>query len=128
MTRTLTPRQQNVYDFIIKTMNELGYPPTRAEIARALGFRSPNAAEEHLRALSRKGVMGDWYVVPGSRGRGVGRRLFEALLGIFREAGCSQVETSTWPFNTATRRVMEELGFREIQITYRAPIDAFDGD
>lgn len=66
MTRTLTPRQQNVYDFIIKTMNELGYPPTRAEIARALGFRSPNAAEEHLRALSRKGVI---RMIPGtSRG------------------------------------------------------------
>lgn len=57
MTRPLTPRQQNVYDFIVKTMNELGYPPTRAEISRALGFKSPNAAEEHLRALERKGVI-----------------------------------------------------------------------
>ncbi|KXS39075.1 MAG: repressor LexA [Halomonadaceae bacterium T82-2] len=66
MTRSLTPRQQNVYDFIVKTMNELGYPPTRAEIARALGFRSPNAAEEHLRALKRKGVI---RMIPGtSRG------------------------------------------------------------
>ncbi|WP_027966965.1 transcriptional repressor LexA [Halomonas halocynthiae] len=57
MSRPLTPRQQNVYDFIIKTMNEMGYPPTRAEISRALGFRSPNAAEEHLRALERKGAI-----------------------------------------------------------------------
>ncbi|MFG6137199.1 transcriptional repressor LexA [Halomonas sp. B23F22_10] len=57
MTRPLTSRQQNVYDFIVKTMNELGYPPTRAEISRALGFKSPNAAEEHLRALERKGVI-----------------------------------------------------------------------
>ncbi|MBD3895168.1 transcriptional repressor LexA [Halomonas sp. ML-15] len=57
MTRPLTPRQQNVYDFIVKTMSEFGYPPTRAEIARALGFRSPNAAEEHLRALNKKGVI-----------------------------------------------------------------------
>jgi len=57
MTRPLTQRQQNVYDFIVKTIQELGYPPTRAEIARALGFRSPNAAEEHLRALERKGVI-----------------------------------------------------------------------
>lgn len=66
MSRPLTPRQQNVYDFIVKTMSELGYPPTRAEIARALGFRSPNAAEEHLRALSRKGVI---RMIPGtSRG------------------------------------------------------------
>lgn len=66
MTRPLTPRQQNVYDFIVKTMNDLGYPPTRAEIARALGFRSPNAAEEHLRALNRKGAI---RMIPGtSRG------------------------------------------------------------
>ncbi|ATJ82639.1 transcriptional repressor LexA [Halomonas beimenensis] len=57
MARPLTPRQQNVYDFIVKTMNDLGYPPTRAEISRALGFKSPNAAEEHLRALERKGVI-----------------------------------------------------------------------
>lgn len=57
MARPLTQRQQNVYDFIVKTMQELGYPPTRAEIARALGFRSPNAAEEHLRALERKGAI-----------------------------------------------------------------------
>lgn len=57
MSRPLTIRQQNVFDFIVKTMGELGYPPTRAEIAKALGFRSPNAAEEHLRALERKGVI-----------------------------------------------------------------------
>lgn len=57
MTRPLTQRQQHVYDFVLKTISEMGYPPTRAEIARALGFRSPNAAEEHLRALERKGVI-----------------------------------------------------------------------
>ncbi|WFF42744.1 transcriptional repressor LexA [Salinicola endophyticus] len=66
MSRPLTARQQNVYDFIVKTMTEFGYPPTRAEIAKALGFRSPNAAEEHLRALDRKGVI---RMIPGtSRG------------------------------------------------------------
>lgn len=57
MIRPLTQRQQNVYDFIVKTLQDLGYPPTRAEIARALGFRSPNAAEEHLRALEKKGAI-----------------------------------------------------------------------
>ena len=57
MSRPLTARQQNVYDFIVKTIGEYGYPPTRAEIAKALGFRSPNAAEEHLRALERKKVI-----------------------------------------------------------------------
>ncbi|MCB8890371.1 transcriptional repressor LexA [Vreelandella malpeensis] len=57
MSRPLTVRQQHVFDFIVKTMNDYGYPPTRAEIAKALGFRSPNAAEEHLRALERKGAI-----------------------------------------------------------------------
>ncbi len=66
MTQPLTPRQQDVFDFIIKTIKSSGYPPTRAEIAQALGFRSPNAAEEHLRALKRKGAI---EMVPGtSRG------------------------------------------------------------
>ncbi|RKR06391.1 SOS-response transcriptional repressor LexA [Kushneria sinocarnis] len=66
MTRSLTQRQQLVYDFIRQTIQDFGYPPTRAEIASALGFRSPNAAEEHLRALRRKGVID---MVPGtSRG------------------------------------------------------------
>ncbi|OHV13062.1 transcriptional repressor LexA [Kushneria phosphatilytica] len=66
MTRPLTQRQQLVYDFILQTIQDFGYPPTRAEIASALGFRSPNAAEEHLRALRRKGVID---MVPGtSRG------------------------------------------------------------
>ena len=47
----LTPRQANVLRFIQRSLSETGMPPTRAEIAAELGFRSPNAAEEHLRAL-----------------------------------------------------------------------------
>lgn len=54
---TLTPRQQEILQLIRDTIADTGMPPTRAEIADALGFRSPNAAEEHLRALSRKGVI-----------------------------------------------------------------------
>jgi len=62
----LTPRQANVLRFIQRSLNETGMPPTRAEIAAELGFRSPNAAEEHLRALARKGVI---QLLPGaSRG------------------------------------------------------------
>ncbi len=62
----LTRRQARVLEFIRSFMAEHGLPPTRAEIARALEFRSPNAAEEHLRALARKGVI---QVRPGmSRG------------------------------------------------------------
>ncbi|MHA7878342.1 MAG: transcriptional repressor LexA [Saccharospirillum sp.] len=62
----LTTRQQQVLDLIKDHMQATGYPPTRAEIAKQLGFRSPNAAEEHLKALARKGAI---EMVPGaSRG------------------------------------------------------------
>lgn len=62
----LTPRQAQVLKMIQEFMAESGMPPTRAEIAAALGFKSPNAAEDHLRALQRKGVL---VLVPGtSRG------------------------------------------------------------
>ena len=53
----LTARQSQVLDLVRQHMRDTGYPPTRAEIAKALGFKSANAAEEHLRALARKGVI-----------------------------------------------------------------------
>ncbi|WP_029686457.1 transcriptional repressor LexA [Tatumella saanichensis] len=55
--KALTSRQQQVYDLIREHIQQTGMPPTRAEIASQLGFRSPNAAEEHLKALARKGVI-----------------------------------------------------------------------
>ena len=62
----LTPRQRQILELIQDFIAETGMPPTRAEIARELGFKSANAAEEHLRALQRKGVLD---LVPGaSRG------------------------------------------------------------
>jgi len=54
---SLTARQQQILDLIRRHIEDSGYPPTRAEIAAELGFKSPNAAEEHLRALARKGVI-----------------------------------------------------------------------
>ncbi|MDX1723146.1 MAG: transcriptional repressor LexA [Pseudomonas sp.] len=53
----LTPRQAEILAFIKQCLDDNGYPPTRAEIAQALGFKSPNAAEEHLKALARKGAI-----------------------------------------------------------------------
>ena len=53
----LTSRQQEVLDFIATTVREAGLPPTRVEIARHFGFQSINAAEQHLRALARKGAV-----------------------------------------------------------------------
>jgi repressor LexA len=53
----LTPRQTEILRMIEEYTEHAGYPPTRTEICAAMGFRSPNAAEEHLRALARKGVI-----------------------------------------------------------------------
>ena len=53
----LTHRQQEILDFIRNTLASTGAPPTRAEIASEFEFRSPNAAEDHLRALARKGAI-----------------------------------------------------------------------
>jgi repressor LexA len=64
--RELTPRQKQILELIQDFIYETGMPPTRAEIASELGFKSANAAEEHLRALQRKGVLD---LIPGaSRG------------------------------------------------------------
>jgi repressor LexA len=63
---TLTPRQAEILKLIERYTEKSGYPPTRNEICQAMGFRSPNAAEEHLKALARKGVI---EMIPGaSRG------------------------------------------------------------
>lgn len=55
--KNLTNRQQQVFDFICQQISEFGCPPTRSEIAKALGFRSPNAAEDHLQALAKKNAI-----------------------------------------------------------------------
>jgi repressor LexA len=55
--KDLTSRQAEILQLIREAIESSGFPPTRAEICRVLGFRSPNAAEEHLRALERKGAI-----------------------------------------------------------------------
>lgn len=72
MQTQLTARQRQVLELVQENIEQSGMPPTRAEIATALGFRSANAAEEHLRALARKGFI---ELVPGAS-RGI--RLKEA--------------------------------------------------
>ncbi|MBU6505350.1 MAG: transcriptional repressor LexA [Betaproteobacteria bacterium] len=54
---SLTPRQQEILDWIRQKLETTGLPPTRAELCQAMGFRSPNAAEDHLKALARKGAI-----------------------------------------------------------------------
>lgn len=69
----LTARQSEVLDFIREHISQTGYPPTRADIANKLGFKSANASEEHLKALARKGAI---EMIPGTS-RGI--KLPEAL-------------------------------------------------
>lgn len=63
----LTARQQEILDLIREQINKFGRPPTRAEIAKHLGFRSANAAEDHLQALAKKNVI----VLDASTSRGI---------------------------------------------------------
>ncbi|MDG9884499.1 transcriptional repressor LexA [Pseudomonas sp. GD04058] len=70
----LTPRQAEILAFIKRCLEDNGFPPTRAEIAQELGFKSPNAAEEHLKALARKGAI---EMTPGAS-RGIRIPGFEA--------------------------------------------------
>ena len=57
MSIKLTARQTEILEFIRDTVKQTSLPPTRAEICTTFGFKSPNAAEEHLRALARKGAI-----------------------------------------------------------------------
>lgn len=85
MNVKLTKRQQDVLDLIRNQITTTGFPPTRAEIAQALGFRSANAAEDHLRALARKGAI---ELTPGAS-RGI--RLTDVFLS---DASIPDVPTS----------------------------------
>ncbi|MGL5948284.1 MAG: transcriptional repressor LexA [Aeromonas sp.] len=74
--KPLTPRQTEVLALIKQKMSETGMPPTRAEIAQTLGFKSANAAEEHLKALAKKGAI---EMIPGTS-RGIRLLLEEPLV------------------------------------------------
>jgi repressor LexA len=79
-TVKLTDRQQQILELVQSAIARTGYPPTRAEIAAELGFRSPNAAEEHLQALARKGVI---EITPGaSRGIRLKTETMDAMASI----------------------------------------------
>ena len=59
----LTPKQQQIFDFIRTSIERSGFPPTRSEIQAAFGFRSPNAAEDHLRKLAQRNAI---EILPGT--------------------------------------------------------------
>ncbi|WP_310389855.1 transcriptional repressor LexA [Roseateles sp.] len=85
----LTARQQQILDLVRSAIERTGAPPTRAEIAKELGFRSANAAEEHLQALARKGVI----ELVGGTSRGI--RLKSDTLRALNEARNANEMTQT---------------------------------
>lgn len=82
----LTARQEQILNLIREAIENTGFPPTRAEIAAELGFRSANAAEEHLQALARKGAI---EIAPGTS-RGIRLRDIGGESGGFR-SGAKQM-------------------------------------
>ena len=85
MNVSLTPRQQQILDLVRRSIERTGAPPTRAEIAEILGFRSANSAEEHLQALARKGVI----ELVGGTSRGI-RLKADQLRLLRRKSGPSE--------------------------------------
>ncbi len=80
MMRPLTARQSEILDLIRASITTTGMPPTRAEIANQLGFRSANAAEDHLKALAKKGFI---EMLPGtSRGIRLTEEIVEEVMGL----------------------------------------------
>ena len=73
--KNLTVKQQQILDYIKEHLNLTGFPPTRSDIAIEMGYKSPNAAEDHLRALARKGAI---EIIPGTS-RGIGLPISEQL-------------------------------------------------
>lgn len=97
----LTARQQQILELIQTTIARTGAPPTRAEIAREMGFKSANAAEEHLQALARKGVI----ELVGGTSRGI--RLRSADLESINAARSRQL---TLPLSDLAQLVLPLIG------------------
>ena len=97
----LTPRQQQIFELIQRAIASTGAPPTRAEIATELGFKSANAAEEHLQALARKGVI---ELVSGTS-RGIRLRA-----GDMRNVNESRMQQFSLPLQSLAQLVLPLIG------------------
>lgn len=107
MTIKLTDRQQQILDLIREAVTSTGFPPTRAEIAHKLGFRSANAAEDHLRALARKGV------IELTAGASRGIRLTESASD-FTTQGSFDAETALMPDSTESNVRAERVRLKHL--------------
>lgn len=84
-----------------------------------LGYVTGQSIGTEARGAEARGVVGDWYVVPRHRSRGLGRALMEAMATRLARDGCRLLESSTLPANDRARRLHRLLGFEEAQIRYR---------
>ena len=100
----LTARQQQILELIQSAIARTGAPPTRAEIANELGFKSANAAEEHLQALARKGVI---ELVSGTS-RGI--RLRSDALRSINEVRESRIKQFSLPLQSLAQLVLPLVG------------------
>ncbi|MGT2428104.1 transcriptional repressor LexA [Cupriavidus basilensis] len=122
---TLTPRQQQIFDLIRSSLQHTGFPPTRAEIAAKFGFSSPNAAEEHLRALARKGVI---ELTPGAS-RGIRLKVSAQRLRTTRPilaANGRRDATDAAPGRGASRPVARSAAAEHIDRQYQVDASVFD--
>ena len=83
------------------------------------GYITGRVEIDRRRALSRRGVLEDWFVEEQFRGIGAGQALFKTLTASFQDAGCEVIEATTWPDNQETRALYDTLGFSEVEVRYR---------
>lgn len=114
----LTSRQSEILDFIQRFIESTGMPPTRAEMARELGFRSVNAAEEHLKALKRKGAI---ELLPGTS-RGI--RLLDTDHPMVSEE--AQLEDEGLPLVGRVAAGQPVLATEHIEARYRMDMGLFN--
>lgn len=112
-TIKLTARQQQILELIQHAIAATGAPPTRAEIAAELGFRSANAAEEHLQALARKGAI----ELVGGTSRGIRIKQQAAVAGISQQT-CSEFAQLVLPLVGRVAAGSPILAQEHIETTY----------
>lgn len=116
MSLKLTARQSQILALITQDIAQTGRPPTRAEIARALGFRSANAAEDHLRALERKGYI----LLAAGTSRGIQLTALAQSAALQPSSGADSLPASAHSAQPATGAGL--IAARSIQTPPGAPI------
>jgi repressor LexA len=112
--KKITSQQQRVLDCIQIYLNKTGFPPTRADICRELGFKSPNSAETHLRALEKKGFIS----IESGRSRGI---------SIINDNKFTQVDNE-YPVIGLVAAGSPTLAEENIEQTISCPNKFFDSD